>query len=137
MIACLGRFVSQTRGGTTRCNYAQWGAVLSHVKCSPGPNSMSYGLKIYRSVRGRLPTSSLNVNPFVLILHGVMPDFLLSYKLQVALTSLIFCFNKSTANGPLGTGHKNVGSIFQRPTLRIAAGRPFPLLQSGPGWPSS
>ena len=51
MIACLDRFVSQTRGEVTRCNYAQSGAALSYEKCSPGPNSMSYGLKFYRYVR--------------------------------------------------------------------------------------
>ena len=44
-------FISQTRGGITGCDYPQSSAALSHEKCSPGPNSISYGLKFYRSVR--------------------------------------------------------------------------------------
>ena len=50
---------------------------------------------------------------------------------------LPYFLNKSTANGLLQTDHETVVSIFQRLTLRIPAGRPFPLFQSGPGWPSS
>ena len=64
-------------------------------------------------------------------------DFLFLYKLQVALNDLLNLVNKSTTNGPLRTGHKNAVSIFQRRTLRIAAGRSLPLFQFGPGWPSS
>ena len=43
-------------------------------------------------------------------------------------------FFKSTPNDPLRTGHENAVSNFQRPTLRIAAGRPLTVLPSGPGW---
>ena len=46
-----GTFVSQTHDGITRCNYSESGAALSHEKRSARPNSMSYGLKFYRSVR--------------------------------------------------------------------------------------
>ena len=82
-------------------------------------------------------TLSSFVHPLILILHEVMPDFLLWYNLQVALTSLLFFFYKYTPKHTLRTGHKNVVSKFQRLTLRIARRRPFTVFRSGPGWTSS
>ena len=74
-MACLGRFVSQTRGGITRCNYSQSGAVLSHEKCSATPNSMSCGLKVYRSVRDAIAHLLFGRTSVTFILHGVMAIF--------------------------------------------------------------
>ena len=58
-------------------------------------------------------------------------------KKKCVCSHVFMFFYKYTTNGPLRTGHKNVVSTFQRQTLRIAHHRPFPLFQSGPGWPSS
>ena len=137
MIECLGRFVSQTRGGITRGNYAQAGAALSHEKCSARLNSMRYGLKVYRSVReanAHLVVGCTSVNFNFARSYG---DVLFLYKLQVALTSSFLFFSKCAPNDSLRTGHKNVVSKFQRLTLRIAERRPFTVFRSGPGWTSS
>ena len=92
VIACLGRFVSQTRGGITRCNYAQSGAALSHEKCSPAPNSMSDGLKNYRSVRDAIAHLFIGCTSVGFSFTRSYGDVLYSYKLQVALTSLLLFF---------------------------------------------
>ena len=113
------------------------GAVLSHEKCSPAPNSMSNGLKFRRSVRDAIAHLVVGRRSVTFNFTRSYGNFLFSYELQVAVTYLFIFVNKSTANGPPRTGHKNLVSNFQRLTLRIAAGRPFPLFRSGPGWPSS
>ena len=133
----MGRFVSQTRGGITRCDYAQSGAALSHEKCSPAPNSMSYGLKLYRSVQDAIAHLFIGCTSVDFSFARSYGDVLYSYKLQVALTSLFYFIFKCAPKHSLRTGHKNVVSKFQRLTLQIALRRPFPLFQSGPGWPSS
>ena len=92
VIACLGRSVSQTRGGITRCNYAQPGAALSHEKCSPAPNSMSYGLKFYRNVRDAIAHFFIGCTSVDFNFTRSYGDALYSYKLQVALTSLLYNF---------------------------------------------
>ena len=137
MVACLGRFVSQTRGGITRCNYAQSGAALSHEKCSARPNSMSYELNVYRGVWSAIAHPVIGCTSLTFNFTRSYGDVLYSYKLEVTLTSLFLFFNKCTTNDPLRTGHKNAVSIFQRLTLEIALRRPLPIFQSGPGWPSS
>ena len=120
-MVCLGRFVSQTRGGITRCDYAQSGAALSHEKRSARPNSMSYGLKIYRNVRDAIAHLIFGRTSVTFHFKRSCGDFLCSCKLQVALTSLFIFFNKCTTNGPLRTGHKNVVSKFQRLRPRFMA----------------
>ena len=112
VMACLGRFVSQTRGGITLCDYAQSGAAMSHETCSPAPNSMSYGLKFYRSVRDAIAHLVIGRTSVTFNFIQSYGDFLCSYKLQVALTSLLFFLDKCTTNGPLRTGHKHFVSIF-------------------------
>ena len=97
---------------------------------------MSYGLKVYRSVWSAIDHLAIGCTSVTLNFTRSYGDVLYSYKLQVALTSF-FVFNKCTTNDPLRTGPKNVVSKFQRLTLQIALRRPFPLIQSGAGWPSS
>ena len=94
MIACLGRFVSQTRVGITRCNDAQSGAALSHEKCSARPNSMSYGLKNYRSVRDAIAHLVIGCTSVTIDYTRSYGDFMYSYELEVALTPLFLLFNK-------------------------------------------
>ena len=101
-MACLERFVSQTRGGITRCNYAQSGAALSHEMCSAGPNSMSYGLKVYRSVREAIAHLVFGRTSVTFHFTRWYGDFLYSYKLQVALTSLLFFFTNVRPMVPSG-----------------------------------
>ena len=89
VIACLGRFVSQTCGGITRCKYAQSGAALSHEKCSAPPNSMGYGLNVYRSVREAIAHLVIGCTSVTFNVTRSCGDVLYSYKLQAALTPLL------------------------------------------------
>ena len=132
-----GDFVSQPRGGITCCNYAQSGAALTYETCSPRPNSTTYGLKFYRSVCDAIAYHVFERTSVTFNLTRSYGDFLFPYKLQVALTSFSLLSIRSTV--PSGRVMKmlNVVSNVQRPTLPIAARRPFPVFQSGPGWPSS
>ena len=136
VISFLGRFVSQTRGGITRCNYAQSGAALLHEKRPARPNSMSYGLKVYRSVWSAIAHLVIGCTSVTFHSTRSYGDVLYSYKLQVALTSLFYFFYKCTTNHSLRTGHNNVLK-FQRLTVRIALRRPFSVFHFGPGWPST
>ena len=90
MIACLGHFLSQTRGGITRCYYAQSGAALSHEKCAPGPDLMSYGLNFYRSVRDAIAHLAFELTSVTFNFTRSYGDFLFSYILQVALAFFLF-----------------------------------------------
>ena len=132
-----GDFVSQPRGGITCCNYAQSGAALTYETWSPRPNSTTYGLKFYRSVCDAIADHVFERTSVTFNLTRSYGDFLFSYKLQVALTSLLLLLTSVRPMVPSRLVIQNVVSIFQRLTLRIAARRPFPLFQSGPGWPSS
>ena len=97
---------------------------------------MSYGLKVYSSVRDAIAHLFIERRSVTFNFtrsHARFPAF----ALTSSRSNFFNFFLTFMANLPLWTDKKNIVSIFQRLTLRIPAGRPFPLFQSGPGWPSS
>ena len=72
-----------------------------------------------------MPTSSLNVDPLLLISHGVMLDFLLSYKFQVALTSLTFVLTSLRPMVPSGLVIKMLGQFFSVQLFELPPAGPF------------